>query len=190
MSNGKIEVEILWDNGEVSWEPLAVVRKDDPITLAGYAKDRKLLEQRGWKWAKKIAKRERKFVRLLKLMKASKKYKKKSFGTKYKFGVIVPRTGDVRGAMKLDKENGNKLWFEAQMKEASTLKDLDTFELMPDGFDLNGYQYVPLIYAWDVKFDGRRRARLVANGKVTIGPPEEEIWSGVVNTESVRTAMF
>ena len=46
---------------------------------------------------------------LLKLMKASKKYKKKSFGTKYKFGVIVPRTGDVRGTMKLDKENGNKL---------------------------------------------------------------------------------
>jgi hypothetical protein len=67
---------------------------------------------------------------------------------------------------------------------------METFTLVPDGFDLKGYQYVPLIYAFDVKFDGRRRARLVANGKVTIGPPESEVWSGVVNTETVRTAMF
>ena len=89
-------------------------------------------------------------------MKASKKYNKKSFGIKYKFGFIVPRTGDVLGTMKLDKENGNNLWFEAQMKEAFTLRDLDTFELIPDGFDLSRYQYVPLMYAWDVKFDGRR----------------------------------
>ena len=97
VNKGKIGVEILWDNGETSWEPLSVMRKDDPVTLAGYAKERKLLEQRGWKWAKSIAKREKKFTRLLKLMKASKKkYQKQSFGqTKYKFGVEVPRTGDV-----------------------------------------------------------------------------------------------
>eukprot|EP00957_Ditylum_brightwellii_P025654 1939539-Ditylum_brightwellii.AAC.1 len=61
---------------------------------------------------------------------------------------------------------------------------------MPEKFDLTGYQYAPLIYAWDVKFDGRKRAHLVANGKVTIGPPEKDVWSGVVNTESVHTAMF
>eukprot|EP00957_Ditylum_brightwellii_P206800 15350054-Ditylum_brightwellii.AAC.1 len=77
----------------------------------------------------------------------------------------VPRTGDVRGAMKLDKESGNNLWFDAQKKEASTLRDMDTFELMPENFNLTGYKHVPLIYVWDVKFDGRRRARLVANGK-------------------------
>eukprot|EP00957_Ditylum_brightwellii_P085498 6503292-Ditylum_brightwellii.AAC.1 len=64
------------------------------------------------------------------------------------------------------------------------------FELMPENFDLTGYQYVPLMYAWDVKFDGRRRTGLVANGKVIIGPPEEDVWSGVVNTESLCTAMF
>ena len=46
---GKIEVEILWDNEETSWEPLRVMRKDDPGTLTGYAKERKLLEQQGWK---------------------------------------------------------------------------------------------------------------------------------------------
>ena len=27
--NGKVEVEILWDNGETSWEPLSIIIKDD-----------------------------------------------------------------------------------------------------------------------------------------------------------------
>lgn len=40
-----------------------------------------------------------------------------------------------------------------------------------------------------MKFDGRRRERLVANGKVNIIPLEEKVWSGIGNTESVRTAM-
>eukprot|EP00957_Ditylum_brightwellii_P051405 3898049-Ditylum_brightwellii.AAC.1 len=103
---------------------------------------------------------------MLTLMKASKKYQKKLYGKKtYKLGMQVPRTEDVRGAMKLDQENGNSPWFDAQKKEASTLRDMATFELMPENFDLTGYQYIPLIYTWDVKFDGRRRACLVANGK-------------------------
>eukprot|EP00957_Ditylum_brightwellii_P161612 12304489-Ditylum_brightwellii.AAC.1 len=123
-------------------------------------------------------------------MKASKKYQKKLYGKKtYKFGIQVPMTGDVKSATKLDKENRNNLWFDAQKKEVSMLRDMATFELMLENFDLTGYQYVSLIYAWDVKFDGRRRACLVANGKVTIRPPEEDVWSVVVNTELVRTAM-
>eukprot|EP00957_Ditylum_brightwellii_P133914 10211877-Ditylum_brightwellii.AAC.1 len=76
----------MWDNGETSWKPLAVLCKDDPVTLAGYEKERRLLEQQGWKWAKSIAKQEKKFVRMLNLMKASKKYQKKLYGKKtYKF---------------------------------------------------------------------------------------------------------
>ena len=87
-------------------------------------------------------------------------------------------------------QNGNKLWFNAQKTEATTLLDLDTFWEMPPDFDLTGYQFVPLIYAWDVKFDGRCRARLVANGRVTVGPPKAEVWSGVVNANTVRLAML
>eukprot|EP00957_Ditylum_brightwellii_P044396 3369313-Ditylum_brightwellii.AAC.1 len=43
---GNIDAYMLLDNGETSWEPLAMMRKDNPITIAAYAKDRKLLEQR------------------------------------------------------------------------------------------------------------------------------------------------
>eukprot|EP00957_Ditylum_brightwellii_P083583 6353161-Ditylum_brightwellii.AAC.1 len=66
---------------------------------------------------------------------------------------------------------------------------MNTFELMEDGFDQTRYQFIPLIYIWYVKFDGRCRAKLVANGKVTIALPEEDIWSRMVNTELIRTAM-
>eukprot|EP00957_Ditylum_brightwellii_P189367 14413699-Ditylum_brightwellii.AAC.1 len=90
-------------------------------------------------------------------MKSLKGYQNKLFRkTVYKCGVQVTRTGGVIGAMKLDKENGNSLWFDAQKKESSTLRNMDTFKLMP----------------------------------VTIGSQEEDVWSGVVNTESVCTAMF
>ena len=41
-----------------------------------------------------------------------------------------------------------------------------------------------------MQFDGRRRERLVANCKVTIGLLEAEIWSGVVYTDIVRIALF
>eukprot|EP00957_Ditylum_brightwellii_P149041 11348088-Ditylum_brightwellii.AAC.1 len=67
---------------------------------------------------------------------------------------------------------------------------MDTFVLVPDSFNLEGYQFVPLIYTFDVKFDGRRKARLVANESTTIGLPELEIWYGVVSTEIVCLAMF
>ena len=125
-------------------------------------------------------------------MKATKnKYQKITFGqTRYKFGVIVTQTGDVRGAMRIEKENGYIKWFDAQKKEASTLRIMDTFELISDGFYLTKYHYIPLIYAWYLKFYGRMKARLVANGKVTIGLPESEVWSGFLNTETVCTAIL
>ena len=37
---GKIKIQILWDNGEIYWEPLSLIRKDDPVTVAEYAKEK------------------------------------------------------------------------------------------------------------------------------------------------------
>ena len=97
---GRTEVQILWDTDEVTWEPVEIVRKDDPITVARYAKDKHLTEQRGWTWAKKIVERENK---LLRMMKANAGQKKS--GRKFKFGIEVPRT--VKRALELDKKNRN-----------------------------------------------------------------------------------
>ena len=44
--DGKIEIEFLWDNREVFWEPSGITRKDDSITLSLYTQDNNLLDKR------------------------------------------------------------------------------------------------------------------------------------------------
>jgi hypothetical protein len=47
---GKQEVLVKWDIGEETWEPLTLMRTQDPVTVAKYAKDNSLLETPGcWK---------------------------------------------------------------------------------------------------------------------------------------------
>ena len=181
--NNRLELEILWDNGDVSWEPLANVRKDDPITLAKYAKDNNLLNQRGWSWARKIVKNNKKYERMYKLMQGQKVQ-----GPKYKFGIQVPRT--KKEARMLDEKNNNTLWEDAMTTEANALLDLNTFREPKPGENLEKHQFVPLVYAFDVKFDGRRRARICANGSVVDKLADSEVYSGVVSNDSVRLIMF
>ena len=42
--NGKqiMEAEVLWDTGEKTWEPLNVMKTDDPVMVAQYVKERNL----------------------------------------------------------------------------------------------------------------------------------------------------
>ena len=42
-------VQILWEDGSKTWEPLNMSAKDDPISLARYGHERGLLEKPGWK---------------------------------------------------------------------------------------------------------------------------------------------
>ena len=43
------EVLIDWEDGSLTWEPLSLIAKDDPITCAQYAKEKELLDKPGWK---------------------------------------------------------------------------------------------------------------------------------------------
>ena len=45
-----------WESGEVTYEPLTLISKDDPITCAVYAKKHDLLDTTGWKHLKRYAK--------------------------------------------------------------------------------------------------------------------------------------
>ena len=50
---GRIYVVVKWEGyDEPTWETMEVIKKDDPLTLAKYAKDQYLLETPHWKWAK------------------------------------------------------------------------------------------------------------------------------------------
>ena len=50
------EVLVEWDGGEMTWEPIALMRHDDPVTLANYGKENNLLNEPGWKCLKHYVK--------------------------------------------------------------------------------------------------------------------------------------
>jgi len=178
------EMQVRWDTGEITWEPATSVKEDDPVTLAKYAHDAKLTEERGWKWTKRYTKNPKNFIRLAKIFKAQ----ARNNGPKYKFGIRVPRT--VKEAMEIDRAEGNTLWKEAIDKEIGQLLDFDTFEALPKGETAPaGWTRVPLHMCFDAKFDARRKARLVAGGNWT-EPGDEDVYSGVVSIDTIRCGLF
>jgi hypothetical protein len=66
----------------------------------------------------------------------------------------------------------------------SQLSDYKTF-LPKDGEELGQYQRIPYHMCFDVKFDGRRMVRLVAQVNKTV-IPDEDAYSGVVSIDTVR----
>ena len=55
---------IEWVTGEISRESLTIIAADDTVTYAVYAKNKNLLEIKGWKVFKEIAKRQKKYLDL------------------------------------------------------------------------------------------------------------------------------
>ena len=47
-----------WDDKTQTWEPLNTMAKQDPVTLARYAHDNGLLNEPGWKFLCRTAKRQ------------------------------------------------------------------------------------------------------------------------------------
>ena len=95
------EVKILWENGDTSWENMLMIKKEDPIALAVYAKESGLSHEPGWRWSRAITDRPKKYARMLKLMKNQAKR-----GPKIKFGIELPR--NRKHARELDAMNGTQ----------------------------------------------------------------------------------
>ena len=70
---GQLEVKILWDTGDITYEHMDTIKADDKITLAAYARDKGLLDQPGWKWARRFTKNPKKFVRMSRIFTAQTK---------------------------------------------------------------------------------------------------------------------
>jgi hypothetical protein len=105
------------------------------------------------------------------------------------FGIQVPK--GIKNAIDLDKKNGNQLWQEAIKTELKQLTDYQTFIVLDSGEDIpTGYQIIPYHMVFDVKYDLRRKARLVAGGNWTVND-KEDIYSGVVVCmDTVRIGFF
>ena len=182
-----ILLEIAWLNGETSMQRLDVFSLEHPDMVVQYARDNNL--ERSWffRWTHTYGELDRTDT-LFMSDRDSMEYKavlaSRFQGSPiFKFGVEVPRS--VRHAYYLDKINGDNLWKEAIGKELGEINSFGVFWPIEPTDNLDDYKKIPYHIVFDVKFDGRRKARLVCDGNWT-EVLKEDIYSGVVGLNTVR----
>ena len=177
-------VLIMWETGEISWEPLSEIAQTAEAECALYAKEHKLLNLDGWKRFRKLAKRAKTMMRLVNQAKL------RSFRTTpvYMYGYQVPRNHEQ--AMELDRKNGNTKWRDSEILELSQVLDYGTFNDMGKYVRAPaGYKKIKVHFVYAVKHDGRHKSRLVAGGHMT-ATPIDSVYSSVVSLRGVRMIVF
>ena len=179
----KWNIQIEWENGEVTWEPLSIIAASDPVTCAIYAKDNNLLKHDGWKRFSRLAKRQKKMLRM------ANQAKLKSYRTApvYKYGVEIPRNHEH--AMELDKKNGNNLWRDAEIEEINLIDEYNTFTDKGKGHQPIGHKKIKVRMVYDCKASLKRRGRLVAAGYL-VPTPIEGVYSSVVSLRGLKCVLF
>ena len=59
-------VQVEWDTGEITFEPLSIIAADDPVTCTAYAKGNDLLALEGWRRFRNLAKKDKVLARAIK----------------------------------------------------------------------------------------------------------------------------
>jgi hypothetical protein len=93
--------------------------------------------------------------------------------------------------------NRNSKWQEAENIEKTQLHEYNTFidrgKAVIHGIDVSnapeGFKKIRIHTVYDVKHDGRHKARMVAGGHLT-PVPLESVYSGVVSLQSLRIVVF
>jgi hypothetical protein len=157
-------VLIEWENGEITSEPLKVIAADDPVSCAIYARENDFFDKPGWKRCKHIATCEKKFTRMVNQA----KLRSYNMAPWYKYEFEVTKTYEQ--ALHLEKRNGNTLWGDATVLELTQIDDYVTF--IDKGHHTKvkapiGYKKIRVHLIYDVKHNGRHKARLVADGHLT-----------------------
>ena len=96
-NGSKYIVMVEWESGEVTYEPLTLISKDDTITCAVYAKKHDLLDTTGWKHLKRYAKTSKRLIRAVK----QSRIRQVRASARYQHGFQVPK--DYNDAIRLDK---------------------------------------------------------------------------------------
>jgi hypothetical protein len=86
-NGSKFNVMVEWENGEIMTESLSVIATNYPIMCAIYAKEYDLLDTKGWKCFRNLAKREKNFVWQVKQAKLCSYHS----APKYKFSYQIQR---------------------------------------------------------------------------------------------------
>ena len=95
----KYNVQVEWETGETTYEPLSVIAADDPVTCAAYTKQHDLLAVEGWCRFRSLAQKDKVLTRAIKQSKTRQVRRSQT----YMFGYLIPR--NYREAMQFDTEN-------------------------------------------------------------------------------------
>ena len=188
----KYNVQVEWETGEITFEPLSIIAADDPVTCAAYAKEHDLLALEGRCRFRNLAK---KVIVLARAIKQSKIREVRRSQT-YMFGYLIPR--NYMEALQFDSENKNSKWYDAIKMEMESMREYKVFKKWDKAIlekhkkvmnSPRGYDRIKVHLVFAVKFDGRHKARLVADGHLT-PVAIENIYSGVVSLRNLRLVIF
>ena len=107
----KYNVMAEWESGEVTYEPLTLISKDDPITCAVYAKKHDFLDTTRWKHLKRYAKTSKRLIRAVK----QSRIRQVRASARYQHGFQVP-------------ENSNTYWQDAMDLELTQIHEYKVFK--------------------------------------------------------------
>ena len=154
----KYNVQVEWETGEITFEPLSIIAVDDPVTCAAYAKESDLLALEGWHRFRSLAKKDIVLARAIKQRRSG-----KSGDPKHTCLVILR---NYMEAMQFDSENKNSRskWYDAIKLEVESMLEykvfikwdkaiLDKHKKVTNPPKDNHRIKVHLVFA--VKFDGR-----------------------------------
>ena len=112
-------------------------------------------------------------------------------------GYLIPRS--YKEAPEFDKENNNTKWADATRDEMDCIKEQEVFTTCQRAkWDSNhkrilnapsNHQKIRVNLIFAVKYNGRHKARLVADGSLT-PEPVENIYSGVVSLRHLGFVIF
>ena len=113
------------------------------------------------------------------------------------FGYLVPKS--YKEALEFDKDNNNTKWADTTRDEMDCIKEQQVITKgQREKWDSNhkkilnappNHQKIRVNLIFAVKYNGRYKARLVADGSLT-PEPAENIYSGVVSLRHLRLAIF
>ena len=83
----KYNVQVEWETGEITFEPLSIITADDPVTCAAYSKENDLLALEGWCRFRNLAKEDKVLARVIKQSKIRQVRRSQT----YMFGYLIPR---------------------------------------------------------------------------------------------------
>ena len=188
----KYNIQVEWETGEISFEPLSIIAADDPVTCAAYAKENDLLALEGWCRFKNLEKKDKVLVKAIKQSKIRQVRRSQT----YMFGYLISR--NYMEAMQFDSENKNSKWYDAIKLEMESMIEYKVFKKWDKAIlgkhkkvmsSHKGYHRIKVHLVFAVKFDGRHRGRLAADGHLT-PEPIANIYSGVVSLRNLRLVIF